>query len=93
MDSIISIGKINHIKIDLNSRDFVDVFSISISLMIPKSQERQKLGDEILKICREYEGDIVCPIIFDGSEIIRCRFKYQEAAEAFRDTIKLECQL
>lgn len=61
--------------------------------MIPKSQERQKLGDEILKICREYGGDITCPIVFDGSETIHCRFKYREAAEAFKNTIKLEYEL
>lgn len=93
MDSIISIGEINHRKIDLNYRDFIDVFSVNISLMIPKSRERQKLGDEILKICREYEGDIACPIVSDESETINCRFEYKEAAEAFKNTIKLEYEL
>lgn len=93
MNNIIFIGEINHVKIDFNFRDSIYVFAVSISLMIPKSQERQKLGEEILKICREYEGDIGCPIVFDRSEIIRCRFEYREAAEAFKDTIKLEYNL
>lgn len=90
MKKIISIGEINCRKLDLNFKDSVIVFSVSVSLMTPESQERKKLADEILEICKEYEGHISCPIIFEGSLLIRCRFDYREAAEAFRNTVKLE---
>lgn len=90
MKDIIFVGEINSRKLDLNSQHKIDIFSISVSLMTPESQERKKLADKILEICKEYEGEISCPIIFEGSLLIRCRFDYREAAEAFRNTVKLE---
>ena len=90
MKDIIFVSEINHRKLDIDSQKNVEVFSISISLMIPESPERKKFADEILEICKEYEGCISCPIVFDGSLLLRCRFNFQEAAEAFRDTINLE---
>ena len=90
MKDIIFVGEINRRNLDLNSQRNIDVFSISVSLMTPESPERKKFADEILEICKEYEGEISCPIVFDGSLLIRCRFNFREAAEAFRDTINLE---
>ena len=90
MKDIIFVGEINRRELDINSQKNVEVFSISISLMIPESQERKKLADEILEICKEYEGRVSCPIVFVGSLLLRCRFNFREAAEAFRDTINLE---
>lgn len=90
MKDIIFIGKINHRNLNLNSKHNIDIFSISVSLMIPESRERKKLADKILEICKEYKGEISCPIVFDGSLLIRCRFNCYEAAEAFKYTIKLE---
>jgi hypothetical protein len=90
MKDIIFVGEINRRNIDLNSQRNIDIFSISVSLMTPESQERKKLADKILEICKEYKGEISCPIVFDGSLLIRCRFNCYEAAEAFKYTIKLE---
>lgn len=90
MKDIIFVGEINRRNLDLNSQRNVDIFSISVSLMTPESKERTKLANKILEICKEYEGEISCPVVFDGSLLIRCRFNYREAAEAFRDTINLE---
>ena len=90
MKKIISIGEINCRKLDLNFKDSIIVFSVSIFLMTPKSQEREKLSNEILEICKEYGGEISCPIILDGSLLMRCRFDYREAAESFIHTLILE---
>lgn len=90
MKDIIFIGEINHRSIDLNSQRNIDIFSISVSLMTPESKERTKLANKILEICKEFEGEISCPIVFDGSLLIRCRFNCYEAAEAFKYTIELE---
>ena len=90
MKKIISIGEINCRKLDLNFKDSIIVFSVSVFLMTPESQVREKLADEILKICKEYEGEISCPIVFDGSLLMRCRFDYREAAESFIRTLILE---
>lgn len=90
MKDIIFIGEINRRNIDLNSQHNIDIFSISVSLMTPESKERTKLANKILEICKEFEGEISCPVVFDGSLLIRCRFNCYEAAEAFKYTIKLE---
>ena len=90
MKDIIFVGEINRRELDINSQRKIDIFSISVSLMTPESKERTKLANKILEICKEYEGEISCPVVFDGSLLIRCRFNYYEAAEAFRDTINLE---
>ena len=91
MKDIILTGEINCRKLDLNFKDSIIVFSVSVYLITPKSQEREKLFSEILEICKEYEGKIgCCPIVLDGSLIMHCRFDYREAAEAFRNTINLE---
>jgi hypothetical protein len=90
MKDIIFVGEINRRNIDLNSQRNIDIFSISISLMTPESKERTKLANKILEICKEFEGEISCPIVFDGSLLIRCRFNCYEAAESFKYTIELE---
>ena len=90
MKDIIFIGEINRRNLDLNSQRNIDIFSISVSLMTPESKERTKLANKILEICKEYEGEISCPVVLNGSLIMHCRFDYREAAEAFRNTINLE---
>ena len=90
MKDIILIGKINRRKLDLNFKDSIIVFSVSVYLMTPESKERIKLANKILEICKEYEGEISCPVVLNGSLIMHCRFDYREAAEAFRNTINLE---
>ena len=90
MKDIIFVGEINRRKLDLNFKDSIIVFSVSVFLITPKSQERDKLSNEILEICKEYGGEISSPIVFDGSLLMRCRFDYREAAESFIRTLILE---
>ena len=69
----------------------IDVFSLSIWLVTPDLERRNKLLKEISNTCKEFEGEI-STITFEGSLLLQCRFNCKVAAESFRDTIKLMCE-
>ena len=72
-----------------SSRKFGIVYVSSVWILGLRSEERDRLVDDISNIVKEYEGSVsVTP--FEASIHISSSFKYREAAESCQANLKLE---
>ena len=78
-----------HNVIESRSERFGTLYVSSIWILGPRSDERDKLVNDISEIIKEYEG-IVSVTPFEASILVSNSFKYREAAEACRANLKLE---